>query len=88
MSYLKDEHYIERVLQGDHSSYAMLVERHKDMVFTLAYRMLKNREEAEEVAQDEKVPEGFQVQHLVVSHRIQLIRFPVAEIQETDPIPG
>jgi len=52
MSYLKDEHYIERVLQGDHSSYAMLVERHKDMVFTLAYRMLKNREEAEEVSQD------------------------------------
>jgi RNA polymerase sigma-70 factor (ECF subfamily) len=47
-----DEYYIERVLQGDHSSYALLVERHKDMVFTLAYRMLKNREEAEEIAQD------------------------------------
>ena len=47
-----DEYYIERVLQGDHSSYAMLVERHKEMVFTLAYRMLKNREEAEEISQD------------------------------------
>jgi len=47
-----DEYYIDRVLQGDHSAYAMLVERHKDMVFTLACRMLKNREEAEEVAQD------------------------------------
>ena len=52
MSYLKDDYYVDRVLQGDHSSYAMLVERHKDMVFTLALRMLKNREEAEEVAQD------------------------------------
>ena len=47
-----DEYYIERVLQGDHSSYAMLVERHKEMVFTLAYRMLKNREDAEEISQD------------------------------------
>lgn len=47
-----DEYYIERVLQGDHSSYALLVERHKDMVYTLAFRMLKNREEAEEIAQD------------------------------------
>ncbi|MFW6101986.1 MAG: RNA polymerase sigma factor, partial [Bacteroidota bacterium] len=47
-----DEYYIERVLQGDHSSYATLVERHKDMVFTLAYRILKSREDAEEISQD------------------------------------
>jgi len=52
MAAQKDEYYIERVLQGDHSSYALLVERHKDMVYTLAFRMLKNREEAEEIAQD------------------------------------
>lgn len=52
MDSLSDEYYIERVLQGDHSSYATLVERHKDMVFTIANRMLKNREDAEEVAQD------------------------------------
>ncbi|MBS3770088.1 MAG: sigma-70 family RNA polymerase sigma factor [Bacteroidales bacterium] len=52
MSSFSDEYYIERVLQGDHSSYATLVERHKDMIFTIAHRMLKNREEAEEIAQD------------------------------------
>ncbi len=52
MGHIQDEYYIDRVLQGDHSSYAILVERHKDMVYTLASRMLKNREEAEEVAQD------------------------------------
>lgn len=52
MNSFSDEYYIERVLQGDHSSYATLVERHKDMVFTIAHRMLKNREEAEEIAQD------------------------------------
>jgi RNA polymerase sigma-70 factor (ECF subfamily) len=52
MEAISDEYYIERVLQGDHSAFATLVERHKDMVFTLANRMLKNREDAEEVAQD------------------------------------
>ncbi len=52
MAYHPDEHYIERVLHGDQSSFAILVERHKQMVFTVASRMLKNREEAEEVAQD------------------------------------
>ena len=52
MSSFSDEYYIERVLQGDHSSYATLVERHKDMVFTIAYRMLKSREDAEEISQD------------------------------------
>ncbi len=52
MAYHPDEHYIERVLHGDQPSFAILVERHKQMVFTIASRMLKNREEAEEVAQD------------------------------------
>jgi RNA polymerase sigma-70 factor (ECF subfamily) len=52
MQSFTDEHYIERVLNGDKSSYAILLERHKNMVFTIANRMLKNREEAEEVAQD------------------------------------
>ncbi len=52
MSYYSDESYIERVLSGDKSSYALLVERHKNMVFTIARRMMENREEAEEVAQD------------------------------------
>jgi len=52
MESFSDEYYIERVLQGDHSSFATLVERHKDMIFTIAHRILKNREEAEEIAQD------------------------------------
>lgn len=52
MESYSDEYYIERVLQGDHSSFATLVERHKDMIFTIANRMLKNREEAEEISQD------------------------------------
>jgi RNA polymerase sigma-70 factor (ECF subfamily) len=52
MSYISDEYYIDRVLKGDKSSYALLVERHKNMVFTITNRLMKSREEAEEVAQD------------------------------------
>ncbi|MBZ4042712.1 RNA polymerase sigma factor [Flavobacterium hibisci] len=52
MSTLNDQHYIDRILQGETSSFAALVDRYKDMIFTLALKMIKNREEAEEVAQD------------------------------------
>ena len=49
---INDQHYINLVLEGDTQAFAVLVDRYKDLVFTLALRMLKNREEAEEVAQD------------------------------------
>ena len=42
--------YIEKVLAGDRNAYAILVDRYKDMVFSLALRMVRNREEAEEIA--------------------------------------
>ncbi len=47
-----DYHYINLVLQGDTSAFSVLVDRYKDLVFALTLRMLKEREEAEEVAQD------------------------------------
>ncbi|WP_339716229.1 sigma-70 family RNA polymerase sigma factor [uncultured Kriegella sp.] len=47
-----DQLIINNVLNGDTTAFAVLVNRHKNMVFTLAFRMLKNREEAEELAQD------------------------------------
>jgi RNA polymerase sigma factor (sigma-70 family) len=43
---------VARILKGDTSAFAQLVDQYKDLVFTLAFRMLKNREEAEEVSQD------------------------------------
>jgi len=49
---LDDSEIIERVLKGDHQSYGELVDKHKDYVFTLVLRIVKNREDAEEVAQD------------------------------------
>ncbi|WP_303316142.1 sigma-70 family RNA polymerase sigma factor [Flavivirga abyssicola] len=47
-----DQHYIDLIINGDTNAFEVLVERYKDLVFTLTLRMVKNREEAEEVAQD------------------------------------
>ena len=47
-----DQYYIDKVCAGNTNAFAILVERYKNMVFTLALRMVKNREEAEEIAQD------------------------------------
>lgn len=48
----KDIAIIERILHGDRTAYHELVKRHKDFAFTIAYRILNQREDAEEVAQD------------------------------------
>lgn len=47
-----DRELIDRVLSGDTAAYRGLVERYQHMVFSLAVRMLKNRELAEETSQD------------------------------------
>jgi len=48
----QDNIYIQRVLNGDRDAYAFLVDKYQSMVFTLALRISKNREEAEEISQD------------------------------------
>ena len=47
-----DEYYITQTLNGNVNAYAFLVEKYKHMVFTLSIRIVKNREEAEEISQD------------------------------------
>lgn len=49
---MEDQLFIDRVLQGETDAYSMLVDRYKDMVFTLAVRIVRTAEDAEEVAQD------------------------------------
>jgi RNA polymerase sigma-70 factor (ECF subfamily) len=49
---LNDNELISRVLKGDQQSFAGLVSRYQNYAFTLAVRMVKKREDAEEVAQD------------------------------------
>ena len=52
MGTFPDEYYVQQVLEGKIQVYSVLIDRYKHMVFTLAKRMLKNTEDAEEVAQD------------------------------------
>lgn len=47
-----DTEIISRVLRGDQQSYALLVNRYQNYVFTLVLRIVKSREDAEEVSQD------------------------------------
>lgn len=48
----EDIHLIQAVLQGNQSAFRTLVERYQSYVFTIAFKVLKNREQAQEVAQD------------------------------------
>jgi len=52
MSKYDESAVINSIKKGDQKAFAILVGQYKSLVFTLAYRMLQNREEAEEVAQD------------------------------------
>ncbi|MCB0445029.1 MAG: sigma-70 family RNA polymerase sigma factor [Gelidibacter sp.] len=52
MATTNDQIIINQIIEGDTNAFTVLVNRYKDLVFTLVLRMLKNREEAEEVSQD------------------------------------
>lgn len=47
-----DIYYIEKVLRGETRYFSYLVEKYKDIVFSIALKVLKNRENAEEAAQE------------------------------------
>jgi RNA polymerase sigma-70 factor (ECF subfamily) len=47
-----DNFYIGKVLDGQTNYFSYLVERHKDVVFSIALKVLKNRNDAEEMAQE------------------------------------
>jgi RNA polymerase sigma factor (sigma-70 family) len=51
-SKLSDIELIEQTLAGNQAAYTDLIKRHQRFVFTLALRFSKNREDAEEIAQD------------------------------------
>ncbi len=52
MNHQSDQYYINQVLEGHVNAFSVLVERYQALVYTVVYRMLKNKEQAEEVAQD------------------------------------
>ncbi len=49
---VKDNHVINEVLGGNTSAYSDLVDKYKSYVYTIAYKILNNDEDAEEAAQD------------------------------------
>jgi len=49
---IPERRLIERSLAGDEAAFGQLVERHQGIVFNIAYRMLGNRQEAQDVAQE------------------------------------
>ena len=52
MKNLTDIEIIESVKKGNHSDFALLIDRYKNKAFSLLVRMLKNEMESEEVLQD------------------------------------
>jgi RNA polymerase sigma-70 factor (ECF subfamily) len=52
MVYDQDHHYLDKVLAGDAAAFAFLVDKYRRMAFTIALKVVKSREDAEEIAQD------------------------------------
>lgn len=52
MHHLDEEKIIDRVLAGEEGAYALLVNKHKSYAYTIALKIVRSSEEAEEVAQD------------------------------------
>lgn len=47
-----DHLLVEKTLAGDTRAFGILIERHQGFIFTIVYRVVKGREEAEEITQD------------------------------------
>lgn len=52
MQQTEDQVYINKVKNGDPASFAYLVDRYKNMAYTIALRILRNVEDAEDAAQE------------------------------------
>jgi RNA polymerase sigma-70 factor, ECF subfamily len=47
-----DIYHVQSVLAGNTASFAVLVNRHKELAFNIALKIVRHREDAEEIAQD------------------------------------
>jgi RNA polymerase sigma-70 factor (ECF subfamily) len=84
---ISDALAVERTLAGERDAYRILVERHSRNVYQLAYRMMGNRQDAEEVVQEaflrgyQKLKQfagnanfGTWVYRIAANHAIDLLR--------------
>jgi RNA polymerase sigma factor (sigma-70 family) len=47
-----EDQYIREILNGNPSGYSYFVSNYKDMAYSIAYRIVNNKEDAEEIVQD------------------------------------
>jgi RNA polymerase sigma-70 factor (ECF subfamily) len=52
MDHKNEAEIVARVLNGDRQAYALLVEEYKTPIYNLAYRMTRNSQDAEDLAQE------------------------------------
>jgi RNA polymerase sigma-70 factor, ECF subfamily len=65
----EDIRLVRRTLEGDKEAFSVLVEKYKDPVYNVAYRMLGNSTEAEDVAQETFVRAYTQLRTYKDTHR-------------------
>ena len=52
---MDERKWIERILAGDTQSFSCLVAKYEKMAYTIAFRILENREEAEEAVHKKNI---------------------------------
>lgn len=52
MEHKNDSYYIEKVINGQTNYFSYIVDKYQNIVFSIALKVLRNREEAEEMAQE------------------------------------
>lgn len=52
MKHIDDQFYLDKILNGDPASYAFLVNRYKDMVYSIAIKILRDADDAQDLAQE------------------------------------
>ena len=43
---------IKKIIKGDARAFGILIDRHQEFVYTIVFRILKTKEDAEEITQD------------------------------------
>ncbi len=82
----EDVTLVRRTLAGDQQAFALLVEKYKDSVFNVAYRMLGNPSEAEDVAQEAFVRAYTQLRTYKDTHRFSTWLLSIASHLSIDQL--
>ncbi|MEO7001133.1 MAG: sigma-70 family RNA polymerase sigma factor [Ktedonobacterales bacterium] len=82
----EDVRLVHRTIDGDQEAFATLVEKYKDPVFNVAYRMLGNPTEAEDVAQESFVRAYTQIRTYKDTHRFSTWLLSIASHLSIDQL--